>query len=58
MRERIRLGGAITTVIGALWGCLALIYSTDTHSFGADISLGIGVASVGVLIVFATGVEQ
>jgi hypothetical protein len=41
-----------------MWGCLALIYSTDTQSFGADISLGIAVASVGVLIVFATGVEQ
>jgi hypothetical protein len=48
----------MTTVIGTLWGFLALIYSTDTHSFGADISLGVGVASVGVLIVFATGVEQ
>jgi hypothetical protein len=58
VRERIRLGGAITTIIGALWGCLALIYSTDTQSFGADISLGIAVASVGVLIVFATGVDQ
>ncbi len=58
MRERIRLGGAITTIIGALWGCLALIYSTDSNSFGADISLGVAVASAGVLIVFATGVDQ
>jgi hypothetical protein len=58
VRERIRLGGAITTIIGALWGFLALIYSTETHSFGADFSLGIAVASVGVLIVFATGVDQ
>jgi hypothetical protein len=48
----------MTTIIGALWGFLALLYSTDSNSFGADISLGVAVASAGVLSVFATGVDQ
>lgn len=58
MKQRIRLGGAITTVIGAIWGLLALIYSTDARSFSSDFSLAVGVAAAGVLIVFATGEEQ
>jgi hypothetical protein len=41
-----------------MWGLIALIYSTDTRSLADDFSLAVGVAAVGVLIVFATGEEQ
>jgi hypothetical protein len=55
---RIAVGGAITTVIGALWALIALIFSTDTNPIGGELVAGVLVAVTGLVIVLLTGRNQ